>query len=121
MAKRILIIEDSEDLLELFRLIFEIEGYQVVSSLIGMHASEISMVRADLIIIDIRLHHWPIHGAGICKNFRDRYPLDKTPILLISAERDLEYYARDSRANGYLRKPFELDELLKVCASLTYR
>lgn len=118
MAKRILVIDDNEDILELVRMIFQEEGYDVIISNTSETAEHIQFLRPDLIILDVRLETPEISGADICKEFKSNYPEIKTPVLLLSAEQDLREVAHLCGANGYLSKPFDVDTLLSSAATL---
>lgn len=118
MAKRIMVIDDNEDILELVRIIFQDDGYDVFISNTSETAAYIHVLRPDLIILDVRLETPEISGADICKEFKTLYPNIKTPVILLSAEQDLREVAQHCGADGYLSKPFDVDKLLNYASAM---
>lgn len=112
MKKRIFVIDDDEDILEIFRMIFEEEGYEVVISNTAEAAEHIHFINPDLLLLDIRLVGSNKSGADICKELKFQYPESTIPVVLISAEPDISSQAHHAGADDYIRKPFDLDELL---------
>ncbi len=118
MAKKILVIDDNEDILELLRIIFQDDGYDVIISNTSETAEYILFLRPDLIILDVRLENPDISGADICKEFKTLFPEIKTPVILVSAEQDLREVAQHCGADGFLSKPFDVDVLLNYATEL---
>ncbi|PJJ83337.1 response regulator transcription factor [Mucilaginibacter auburnensis] len=118
MAKRILVIDDNEDILELVRMIFQEEGYDVIISNTSETAEHILFLGLDLIVLDVRLENPYKTGADICREFKTQHPEVKTPVILLSAEPDLHLVASSCGADGYLSKPFDVDALLNYVAAL---
>ncbi len=118
MAKRILVIDDNEDILELVRMIFQEEGYDVIISNTSETAEHIPYLRPDLIVLDVRLENPDKTGADICREFKAQHPAVKTPVILLSAESDLKLLANSCGADGYLSKPFDVDALLSYAAAM---
>ncbi|MEO8109838.1 MAG: response regulator transcription factor [Ginsengibacter sp.] len=107
----ILLVEDEENLQEVLRLNFEMEGYEVTSAYDG--AAALDAVRSeyfDLIILDVMLPE--IDGISVCENIR----LSNTeiPILILSAKNSStdRVLGLKKGADDYLTKPFDLEELL---------
>lgn len=55
MVKRILIIEDDLDILEILDIIFLDEGYDIISHRKGLSADEIGLLHPDLLLLDVRI------------------------------------------------------------------
>ncbi len=56
MAKHILVVNDTQDILEIFRLLLESEGYRVtLSSFPLQKAADVVQLNPDLIILDVVL------------------------------------------------------------------
>lgn len=109
--KRILLVEDEENLHEAIKLNLDIEGYRVNSVYSGKEAINISKERKfDLIILDVMLPD--VNGFDICETIRLN---DKnTPILFLTAKSDSEDRIKGLTIGGddYLTKPFNIEELL---------
>lgn len=118
MAKRIVIIEDDIDIMELLVHIFENEGYHVSSSNISLEAGEIAQLLPDVVLLDINLAGSPKNGDEICLDLRQLSFTKSLPVMLLSAERDLARLAGNCRADGFMEKPFDVDKLIGQVAAI---
>lgn len=117
MASRILVINDDESILELYRLILEGEaGYTVTISLIAFEdVTDIAEMQPDLIILDAKLgaHR---EGLLLLQKLKMYRPTEAIPVLLCTAADDLirqnEATLRE-RGIPILSKPFDIDDLLQ--------
>ena len=112
MNKRILIIDDDEDILDILHIIFRDEGYNVVISNTGEAANNIHDINPDLILLDVRIEGSPKQGNEICAEIKARYDYKKIPVVLVSAETDLAMLANECGADFYIKKPFDIYDLL---------
>ncbi|WP_454803557.1 response regulator [Mucilaginibacter phyllosphaerae] len=120
MNKRILIIDDDEDILDILKTIFRDEGFDVIISNTGQAASQIHIIHPDIILLDVRINGSPKRGDEICSEIKTQYPNQKYPVVLVSAETNLAVIANDCGADFYIRKPFDIyDILLEVKKRLT--
>jgi two-component system response regulator VicR len=112
MTKRILIIDDDPDILEILDIIFKQEGYEVVLSETGHEAEDIAGVNPDLVLLDIRITGSGRNGADICAKIKSRRETQDLPVIMVSSEENLEEICARCKANGYIRKPFEISALI---------
>jgi two-component system alkaline phosphatase synthesis response regulator PhoP len=119
MAKKILIADDEHDVLELVTDILVAAGYDVVCAADGQEALErIAQEKPDLILLDIRM---PImDGIETCRRIKEDTTLEKIPILFVSANsKGMSPEVFDlTKAQGYIRKPFEASFLLQKVKEL---
>jgi CheY-like chemotaxis protein len=118
MPKRIMVINDTEEILELFREILQEEaGYEVVLTSFKPHMLEmVKEVKPDLIISD---HVFGEEKVGW--QFLQRLKMDREtasiPVIVCSGAirelREMEGYLV-SKGIGVLYKPFDVDELLNL-------
>ncbi|SFL73175.1 response regulator transcription factor [Salibacterium qingdaonense] len=108
--KKILIVEDEEDIRNLITLYLE-SRYQIISTSNG---SDVLLLqkdhRPDLILLDVMLPGKS--GMEICEEIREQ---DKeTPILFLSAKREFEdkIQGLETGADDYITKPFDPGELM---------
>jgi two-component system phosphate regulon response regulator PhoB len=111
--KRVLIIEDDKDIVELVRYNLEKDGYQVISS--GDGATGLAQLRKsspDILILDLMLPK--ISGLEICKEIRRDAALNRLPILMLTArgEEADRVVGLELGADDYVTKPFAPRELL---------
>jgi CheY-like chemotaxis protein len=117
MAKKILIIEDNEDILELMQYLLEEDGFEVFGSIDSKPIKELKSLKPDLIIMDNRLSD----GSGVvfCQQIKQQPETRHIPVILISANIGLEELTVISGADGYLAKPFDVDVFMKTIKRFT--
>lgn len=112
LYKNILVIEDNHAILDVITLILQSESYKVT----GLQKSadmlkHIDDVKPDLIILDIMLPDGD--GRTLLEELRESEHTMDIPVLMISArytEQNIQHGAY--KPNGFLAKPFDIDELL---------
>ena len=112
MAKRILVIDDDEDILAILDIIFGEEGYERILYRTGTTIDEIKIIHPDLILLDVRISGFEKSGPQICTEIKSELELDDIPVLLVLAEMDVDELAKQCGANGYVNKPFDINNLL---------
>lgn len=112
MGKRILVIDDDEDILSIFDIIFGDEGYQAILYNTGTTAEQIKLLHPDIILLDVRINGFHKTGAEICAEIKAEFELSGIPVLLVSAETNVAALAEKCGANGYVNKPFDIENLL---------
>jgi two-component system response regulator VicR len=118
MPKRILIIDDDEDILEILNIVFQDEGFEVVVSNTGEIAEQLDLVNPDLVLLDVQIIGYQKRGNEICADIRKHYPADKLPVILLSAESNIVTLAGSCGATGYIKKPFDLYHLSQTVKEL---
>ena len=104
MAK-ILVVDDSEDLLEMITLLLKINGHAVATSYnVPGTVKTIRTFSPDLIIIDALLGSRS--GRELCKQVRMYHP--KMPIILMSASPEQLKSYKDCKADAVIEKPFDV-------------
>jgi two-component system, OmpR family, response regulator VicR len=112
MPKKILIIEDDPDILEILNDILLSEGYEVVLSADGEACRHLPDIMPDLILMDVRLKQPGQNGDAICQQLKSDADTRCFPVLLLSAENDLHALSAACGANGFLSKPFDMKVLI---------
>lgn len=118
--KRILLVEDEENLQSMIKLNLELEAYDVVLADNGRTALDKARgERFDLIILDVMLPE--IDGFNVCKILRIEG--SEIPILFLTARGSSQDRVEGLKIGGddYLTKPFNLEELLLRVARLIER
>ncbi|PTL85681.1 response regulator [Vitiosangium sp. GDMCC 1.1324] len=105
----ILVVDDDPDLREVVTLMLEAAGYRVRQAENGQIALErIKEELPGLILLDMKM---PVmDGWSFAAEFHARYA-HRVPIVVITAAEDARHRAREVEAEGWIGKPFELDEL----------
>ncbi|MEM6330059.1 MAG: response regulator [Planctomycetota bacterium] len=119
--RKLLIVDDDQDLVDLLVDHFERDGrFDVQSVNNGFGAGMlIKEFRPDLVILDIMLPD--INGMEVCQLVRGDKTMDDVRIICISGmvEEDRIQKLRDAGANDFMKKPFDVDTLTtRVCQLL---
>lgn len=113
MKKHIFIVDDDEAILDVIKIILEDKGYK--TTVVTDANNLLRKIRAshpDLILLDIWLAG--TDGISITKKIKINESLKKIPIIMISANNQGKQIALHNGADGFIAKPFEIDELLNV-------
>jgi two-component system response regulator VicR len=111
MLKKILVVEDDPDILEILTYILKAEGYVVVASEDGSVCQHLLDISPDLILMDVRLKDPGQNGDEICVQLKSQPDTRCFPVILLSAENDLAARSKACGANGFISKPFDLQVL----------
>jgi CheY-like chemotaxis protein len=105
----VLVVDDDTSILDTVSSILSGEGYDVVSASTGEEAlAAVARTRPALILLDMRM---PVmDGWAVARALRERGI--KVPIVVMTAAESAKRWADEVGAEGYLAKPFGLDELL---------
>jgi two-component system response regulator VicR len=112
MRKKILIIEDDKDILDIVSVILEQEGYKIETLTHGDVIDEIKADPPELILCDIWLPKRK--GTEICKVLKSDSQTSHIPFILISTAMNLSELARKCGADAYIEKPFQIRELVNI-------
>jgi DNA-binding response OmpR family regulator len=111
----ILIVEDEKDTVEMYRIVLEVEGYQVMVAYTLQGAiKQLEKKKPDLVLLDVALRG--TSGLELCENIREDPESADLPIVIISnlgSPEDIKA-GLDAGANAYLTKPISQDELLEA-------
>jgi two-component system, OmpR family, response regulator MprA len=106
----ILVVEDDPQLRAIFQLLFEGEGYPVVTAADGLEALRVARtMRPSLVILDLALPLLDGHAVGT--QLRATYG-DALPIVVVTATGQTAETVDDIASCGYLSKPFDIDDLI---------
>ena len=113
MAKTVLIVEDNELNMKLFRDLLEAHGYQTSGTSNGFEALDlVRKLRPDLILMDIQLPL--LDGYEATRRIKADPELRATPIIVVTsyALSGDETKAREAGCDAYVTKPFSPRNLL---------
>ena len=120
--KRILIIEDDRDIVELVRYNLANEGFQVNGANDGATGlSTLKKSPPDLLLLDLMLPK--LSGLDICREIRKDESLNRLPILMLTARGDEadRVVGLEMGADDYVTKPFSPRELIARVKALLRR
>ncbi|MDE1179766.1 response regulator [Paraburkholderia sp.] len=109
--KTILVVDDEFDILTVWRLLLEQQGYEVMTASNGAVALQLVRDnRPDLILSDCMMS--VMTGPQLCAALYDDPDLRSVPVILCSAAADIP--RQPNPVIEYCRKPLSLDVLLKM-------
>jgi CheY-like chemotaxis protein len=108
----ILVVDDDESIRAFVSVALTDEGYTVVTATNGVAALEaVRLQRPMVILLDMRM---PVMDGWEFSRAYHTTPPPHAPIIVVTAARDAAGRAAQIQAEGYLAKPFELDDLLAM-------
>jgi DNA-binding response OmpR family regulator len=113
MRKKLLIVEDNTELLELLRLGFKQAGFAVSTASNGMDAlKKARTVMPDLILLDLVLPE--LDGFAVCEALRRRAETSRIPIIMLTGltSEFTRFAGIESGADEYVMKPASPAQLL---------
>ena|ERR1700754_3824847 len=119
MLKRVLVLDDNQDILEVVHETLSYEQFEVKST--GESKKVMPLMETfnpDLVILDYRVAGE--NGGEICKQIKSHPEFSDTPVIIFSA-----YINHDDEIMAYgcdavINKPFDLVELIKKVNDLIY-
>jgi DNA-binding response OmpR family regulator len=113
MSKLLHIIEDDKDILTMLEIFFKRKGFQVIADYNGNDLDLKSDPCPDVYLIDINLIGK--NGIDICKMIRKE--CGHVPIVMMSANMQLQQLARECDADAFVAKPFDMNTILNAVTS----
>lgn len=117
--RRILVVDDDEDLLKMLRLRMEAEGYEFMCAENGKDMIRImKMKRPDVVILDIMLPE--MDGYSALRQIRREDDFKDIPVIIVSAKekKNVGDLFAFERIAFFVEKPFEIEDLLKKIKGL---
>jgi DNA-binding response OmpR family regulator len=114
MPKKILLVDDEEDIVNLVRLILEDAGYVVTTTTDGREAlKKLQNERYDLLLLDIMMPF--LSGWELLEQLRNDASTKDLPVAMLTAraspQDDMHPHPTDYC--DYITKPFEPEDLLR--------
>jgi CheY-like chemotaxis protein len=114
----ILVVEDDDRVRDVLRILLEAEGFGVASARNGQEALERLTRQQPPFVILLDLVMPVMNGWQFCHEQRRAPHLAGIPVLLLSAEPDLDRTATSLGAAACFPKPVEFDRLLATVRTL---
>jgi DNA-binding response OmpR family regulator len=119
--KRVLIVEDQEDIRELIRMTLEMEDFEVHEAANGQAGLDAALaLQPSLVLLDVMMPG-TLDGYAVCERIRAAPQLKRTRVVLLTSRTQSGDRERGLKAGAdeYLVKPFSPRQLLAVVAKLT--
>lgn len=111
MGKKVLVVEDHEDIRKMMKILLEIYGYDVLEAQDGVEAVEnVRQYHPDLVLMDLAM---PVmDGLMAAKAIRNDSEFDDVPILAVTGYgKDYAQKAIESGCDEVLQKPLNFSRL----------
>ncbi|MCC6557830.1 MAG: response regulator [Polyangiaceae bacterium] len=117
LPKKVLVIEDDQDLVSLVEMLLRGDGYRVEVASNGREAlARLEGDSPDLILLDMKM---PVmSGPEFARELEVRHG-QKAPIVVLTAAADAHRSAAEVGADAWLGKPFDPDTLLSTVRRYT--
>jgi CheY-like chemotaxis protein len=114
--QNILVVDDDPGILDVLEQALDAEGYRVEVASNGQEALErVAGWRPNIMLVDLMM---PVmDGRQFVEAFRSRFGFAGTPVIILSAARNVGEIAAELGVTAVVSKPFDLDELLNLIAS----
>lgn len=115
MPKKVMIVEDNELNMKLFRDLIEASGYETVRTRNGLEALDLARAhRPDLILMDIQLPE--VSGLEVTKWIKEDDDLKAIPVVAVTAfaMKGDEERIREGGCEAYLSKPISVAKFLET-------
>lgn len=108
--KKIMIVDDDPGIVDSLTILLEEFGYEVTSTVDASTVKDTLKEKPDLILLDIWMSGWD--GRDVCKYLKGNEDTKNLPVIIISANKDIVYIAKEAGADDYITKPFQIEDLL---------
>ena len=118
--KRILIVDDQQEIRELVRMTLEIDGYEVHEADNGDNGLQLaSRVAPDLVLLDLMMPG-TLDGLGVCRRIRADAARRRTKVVMLSGRSEPadQKAGLEAGVDAYLSKPFSPRQLLQVVSQM---
>ncbi|MFA0963990.1 PleD family two-component system response regulator [Roseivirga sp. BDSF3-8] len=107
---KILMVEDDPGIMEVSKIILEKAGH----TFIGLREGEtilqtVAIEKPDLILLDLMLPG--VNGSEIATKLKKNPESKEIPVVVVSARYNIKQIAEEIGSDGYLSKPFEIEDL----------
>jgi two-component system, cell cycle response regulator DivK len=118
MTKKVMIVEDNELNMKLFRDLIEASGYETVRTRNGLEVLDMARAqKPDLILMDIQLPE--VSGLEVTKWLKDDDELHTIPVIAVTAfaMKGDEERIRQGGCEAYISKPIAVARFIETIKS----
>jgi CheY-like chemotaxis protein len=108
----VMIVDDVQDIRELYERFFEYEGARVITAADGVSALQVVLFhRPDVILLDLAMPQFS--GLDVIRSLKGDPRTREIPVVVVSGHHDIRKAALEAGADAYVRKPVLPDQLLE--------
>ncbi|WP_231426124.1 two-component system response regulator [Pedobacter sp. Leaf250] len=113
MKKKVVLVQDNKDILDIMDQVLDEEGFDVTSSLTTEPIKNLEEIDPDLIIVDDHIKG-KVKGSEIIKALKSDPETEDVSAVLTSTSSTLPQTAEECKADDYIEKPFDIDHMVEV-------
>jgi len=116
MRKKIVFVDDDEDIRFVVKLMLEQQGYEVETKENDTFLDELKPSgMPDMFLLDKDLSG--VDGLGVCTKLKTDPATKHIPVVMLSADPYIKTLYKHAGADGYIEKPFERSLLINKVSS----
>lgn len=110
--KKILVVDDDVDILNVVQLVLDANGFEVAAiSNWQQINTQVDIFKPDLILLDVSLGTQD--GRNICKQLKSNKNTKDISVILFSANHNIEKSLPECLADNFISKPFDINDLVE--------
>lgn len=113
MKKKVVLVQDNKDILEIMDQVLEEEGFDVTASLTTEPIEKIDKIDPNVVVVDDHIKGKK-KGTEVIKELKSAPKTKKVSAVLTSTSKDIPKQAQECKADDYIQKPFDLDHMIDV-------
>lgn len=117
MAKRVLIVEDEQDVADLVADVLELEGFEVRVAPGESALHDAITFRPHVILLDLMMPG--VDGFEVARRLQGNRETDDLPIVIMTAMHDAAARAAEVGTVHWLAKPFDIGDLIATVEQAT--
>ena len=114
---KVLLVDDEKGIVNFLKLKLKLSGYEVDSCSSGEECLRlIPQVKPDIMLLDVNLPG--MNGLEVLRKLRT---FSEIPVIILSGRHSVNEEFTGAGASAFIRKPFDLDELVSAMNTLLQR
>jgi DNA-binding response OmpR family regulator len=114
---KILVLDDDPDISMMLKLMLEYKGYAVsIAERVDEAYRILENTPIDLVIMDMLLSG--VNGTDVCAGLKQNKSTSHIPVMMISAHPNAKEICLQARADDFISKPFDMQEILAKISGL---
>jgi len=113
MKKKVVLVQDNKDILDIMDQVLDEEGFDVTASLSTDPIDKIDKIEPDVVVIDDHIKGSK-RGSKIIKELKSDPETEDISAVLTSTSEKLPQIAKESKADDFIQKPFDIDHMVEV-------
>jgi len=109
MKKRICVLEDNDEILEIIKIVLEDENYDVYGfGTVAAFMANYLDLKPDLCLLDVMLPDG--NGIEVCEAIKKHPKSAGIPVVVMTANSRMDKMREGSKANDFIAKPFDIND-----------